>query len=41
MGGAHKKQKMVDFTILVQLQTQFPGMPEFSGFLAVAVGFWI
>ena len=40
-GGAHKMQKMVDFTIIVQLQTQFPGMPGFSRFLAVAVGFWI
>ena len=41
MGGAHEMQKMVDFTIIVQLQTQFPGMPGFSRFLAVAVGFWI
>ena len=34
-------QKMVDFTIIIQLQTQFVGMPGFSRFLAVAVGFWI
>ena len=40
-GGAHKRQKMVDFTIIVQLQTQFPGMPGFSRFPAVAVGFWV
>ena len=38
---AHKRQKMIDFTIIVQLQSQFPGMPGFSRFLAVAVGFWI
>ena len=37
-GGAHKRQKMVDFTIIVQLQTQFPGMPGFSRFLDF--GFW-
>ena len=40
-GGAHKRQKMVDFTINAQLETQFPGMPGFSGFLSVAFGFWV
>ena len=40
-GGAYKRQKMIEHTIIVQLQTQFPGMPGISRFLAVAVGFWI
>ena len=34
-GRAHKSQKIVDFTVNAQLETPFPGMPGFSGFLAV------
>ena len=35
MGGAHKSQKMVDFTLNTQLETPFPGLTGFSGFLDV------
>ena len=35
MEAAHKSQKMVDFTVNAQLETQFPGMLGFSWFLAV------
>ena len=34
-GGAHKSQKMVDFSINTQLETPFPGTPGFFEFLAV------